>query len=353
MTRKYSREFLCGLLVWATLCAASCKNQEEAVTAVTVRIAEAVPAESSTERTFPFISSPYNETVLSFRTGGRLNYFDINPGDMFSAGEEILCIDDRDSRLLYDKAKANFIKSEAEFRRVSSLYSKGNISGSAYDNSRAEMETARAAFEAAANELSYTRLSAPFNGYVQDVFAEPYQEISKGQNILSLIDLDRIKICMYIPEDLAVSLLRDKAGRNMERFRIEFSSLPSQIFNPSGINISRSTTGDNLSFLLTATVDNRDGLLFGGMSGKMSISVPGESRPEAAVPQNVLCHNPRIGNFVWKYDSETNTVDAVPVSVSTIINGMAVITSGIAPGDMVSASRLNMLSDGEKVDAIL
>ena len=52
------------------------------------------------------------------------------------------------------------------------LYEKDNLSASAYEKARADYTSAKTAFETATNELDDTRLIAPFDGYVGEVYIE-------------------------------------------------------------------------------------------------------------------------------------------------------------------------------------
>ena len=54
---------------------------------------------------------------------------------------------------------------------------------------KADYEKAQADFTTAANELKDTKLYAPFDGYIQNVNIERYQEVKTSYPIVSFIDL--------------------------------------------------------------------------------------------------------------------------------------------------------------------
>ncbi len=229
MKRKFGTGHKIVLTLLSAIMLWGCGNETVADDAPEIRLATAIRMEESSSRSFPFISAPYNETLLSFRVSGKMEDFDVNPGDRFRLGDVIASLDKTDYNIAMQQAEASFVQAESEYNRINKLYSQGNISGSVYDKAKAAYMINRAAYESAANNLEYTELKAPFNGYIQSVYAEPWQEVGKGEGIVSLIGLDRLKICTYIPEDLAASLTRN--GKvNPEDFEISFESIPGKIF---------------------------------------------------------------------------------------------------------------------------
>ena len=59
---------------------------------------------------------------------------------------------------------------------------------------------------------------------------------------------------------------------------IHFDTDPERTITPSDLYVSKSTTNNNLSYLLTAIIPNPDMEWLGGMSGILSIDLPKEER---------------------------------------------------------------------------
>ena len=60
-----------------------------------------------------------------------------------------------------------------------------------YTHLKADYISAKMAFETAVNELEDTRLTAPFNGYVSEVYIEKFQDVKAAQPILCLLYTSR------------------------------------------------------------------------------------------------------------------------------------------------------------------
>lgn len=312
-----------------------------------VNAVEAQVAKARSDRSYSFVSKPYRTTDLSFRVGGPVNKFDVQPGQFFRKGQLIAAIDDRDFIVSRNNAEAVFNHAEAEYERVSNLYEKGNISGSIYEKAKADYLQSKAALESAENALQDTRLYAPFDGYVQEVYIERYQEVRPSATVVSFIDLSKIKVETFIPEDMAASL---KAA-NMSGIYVTFNTLGDEKFDVTEKFISQSAMENNISYMFTAIVDNNGGKLLGGMSGELHMPAPkvSETSEVVVIPQGAVVNRDETGCFVWKLD-DNDCVTQTKVIIGNLLNDNQIeIVKGLSSGDRVVVSNVHNLSDGENV----
>ena len=122
------------LLLTIILCSlSSCKEtatKEKQPT--TVRTAKAIETPKETTRSYTFISRPYRVTELSFRVGGPVKTFDVQNGQFFRKGELIASIDDRDYIIRQKRTATTLAQAESEYRRISALYERDNISAASF-----------------------------------------------------------------------------------------------------------------------------------------------------------------------------------------------------------------------------
>lgn len=305
-------------------------------------------SESYAEHSYTFISQPYRTTDLSFRVGGPVVEFDVQNGQFFREGELIASIDDRDFRISRQRAEAIYRQAEADYSRISNLHEKGNISGMSYEKAKADYEKARADFEQAENNLEDTRLYAPFDGYVQKVNIDRYQDVKASCPVVTMIDLSRIKVEVYVPETVAASCRNGiESGCT-----IRFNALGDREFTPEETFLTQSVTDNNISYLLTAVLDNSENLFYGGMTGNMEISCPSLPGGSAnvAIPQNAVCHDRNTGSFVWKVDGQ-GRVSKTAVRLGGLKkNDKVEILSGLTEGDMIAVSNLHNLTDNQIIN---
>lgn len=310
-----------------------------------VYTAEATTLSQEGSKEFPFIAQPFRTSELSFRVGGPINRFDVYVGNQYTQGAVIAEIDPRDFRIRKERAEAVYHQAEAEFKRIEVLFQKENISASTYEKAKSDYISAKMAFETATNELADTRLAAPFTGYVGEVHIEKFQDVKAAQPVLSLIDIHQLKIEIYVTQDIAYT------AQKADSIRLRFDALPDKTFSARIAEVSKGTTQNNLSYLLTAFLPNKDGGLLAGMSGKAILDTPQVTGMSGVcIPQTALCHRPTEGSFVWIANSDTKQVSKRDVKIGELLPGGYVkVTQGLQAGETVVVSKLRFLSDGMKV----
>ena len=173
---------------------------------------------------------------------------------------------------------------------------------------------------------------------------EKYQDVKPTQPICSFIDVNKIKIEISVPQQLAVKTKKD------DLVNIVFDVLPDDIFVATVEEVSKSPSKNNLSFKLTAIIPNSDSSLIAGMSGKMLINNP-DNNNIVAVPQRVIRNNPREGSFVWVTDGSKCILKNVRTG-KLLKDGMIEITSGLTSDDIIVSTGLELLTEGKSIEII-
>ena len=137
-----------------------------------VKTTQAVPVSHQGDKEFSFIARPFRTSELSFRVGGPIDRFDVYAGNRYQQGSIIAEIDPRDFRIRKERAEAIYHQQKRNSNVYKKLYDKGNVSASTYEKAKADYITAKTTFNTASYELEDTRLIAPFNGYVGEVYIE-------------------------------------------------------------------------------------------------------------------------------------------------------------------------------------
>lgn len=316
-----------------------------------VKTVKAVESTKEMTRHYTFISKPYRLTELSFRVGGPVNTFDVQNGQFFRKGELIASIDDRDYIIRQKRTATTLRQAESEYRRISALFEKGNISATSYEKALTDYEKATADYEEATNALNDTKIYAPFDGYVQQAHIDKYSDVKPSTPIVTFIDLSKIKAEAYITEDMAVSF-QNKEPKGID---VIFNTLPNLIFKPTETFVTQSTANNNISYLLTAIINNIDNRLMGGMAGSLNISCQPSSlltsptNERVVVPQTAVCHNHITGEYVWKIENG-NIAKMTKVKTGKLAKENNIeILSGLMPGDKVAVSGLYQLSDDDRI----
>lgn len=310
-----------------------------------IATARAEVAEVGSSLEFPFIAKPLRTSVLSFRVSGPVDRFEVYAGNRYRSGELIAGIDPRDFRLRYEQAEAACRQASADYERVATLYEKDNLPASSYEVARAAWVAARTSRDAALNALNDTRLLAPFDGEIGEVFIERFEDVKASQPVVTFADISTLRIEVYVTQQIAM-----RAGE-FDEVELEFDQTPGQKFRARVVDCARSTTPNNLSYLLTALLPNPGGRLPAGLSGRVRFDLAEPGGREVVIPRRAVSHDFRGGDCVWRVDTVSGRVSRRNLEVGDLLPGdRIVVKSGLEAGETVAVSGLRFLEEGARVD---
>lgn len=176
---------------------------------------------------------PGNDVNISARVSARIVELLVDPGDEVEKGQLLARLEDRDYQAALDSAQARFRAEEAmldgararyrnavsEWERIESLYDSGDVSRAEYDATEAELrsaesnlraaeqnvEVARAQVTEAEENLSYTVITSPIDGYATRVNSKVGEAVlgtfqNVGTTIMTLADFSEIIVKAEVDE---------------------------------------------------------------------------------------------------------------------------------------------------------
>lgn len=339
------------LFLISSMAISSCQKNDKTVQKqeVNIKVSQVKLNNSLDKKEFSFIAKPFRSSELSFRVGGPIDRLEVYAGNFYKRGSIIAEIDPRDFHIRKEQAEAVYKQAKAEFERIEILHKKNNISASTFEKAGADYVSAKTAYESAVNNLNDTKLIAPFDGYVGEVYIEKFQDIKATQPILSFINIEQLRIEAYVNQEIALR------GQELKSVSLQFDATPGRIYEAEIAEISKSTTPNNLSYLLTALFQNTDNQLPAGMSGKLFLDLSDLQNPSQAItiPQAALCHRPTDGDYVWAVNIQEQTVSKRKVITGHLLpDGYISIDQGLQAHETIAVSGLRFLSEGMKVNII-
>ncbi|MBK6764968.1 MAG: efflux RND transporter periplasmic adaptor subunit [bacterium] len=228
------------------------KNKQKPATEVTVETAgrqqltATVSAEGKIE--------PVTQVKVSAEIPGRITKLPVKEGDVVAQGDFLVELDPETYKSALDaaksalkSAKANKLKADADFKRVSELIARGMSSQADMDAMLAAAQLAEADLERAeANErqtrenLAKTRLMAPMSGTIS-VLNKEVGELTLGSQfqedvILVVADLSKMQVQADVDEnDITTVALNDTA-------QIEIDAFPDTTFRGIVTEIAQSAS---------------------------------------------------------------------------------------------------------------
>ena len=297
----------------------------------------------------------HDETILSFRTGGRIVTRSVDIGDRVNAGQLLATLENTTSQNQLDGAQADYEGAKASAQvaalnvsRMQKLMPTGAIARTQLDNARADWLVARArlknsesALRNARENLGWTRLIAPQSGMIIEVSASAGQVVSGGQSVLTLATGEARDVVFDIAKPDAIPP-QEQAG-----LRVSLLSDPSVQASAALRDISPQAEPQTRTWRVRATLQNPP--LAMALGASVTVTLPATGPHGYALPASALS---RVGDKPAVYVINPQSQAQLRVVVPAYYTATSVIISGgLEPGDRVITAGVSKLRSGEPVIA--
>lgn len=297
----------------------------------------------------------HDETILSFRTGGRIVTRSVDIGDRVNAGQLLATLENTTSQNQLDGAQADYEGAKASAQvaalnvsRMQKLMPTGAIARTQLDNARADWLVARArlknsesALRNARENLGWTRLIAPQSGMITEVSASAGQVVTGGQSVLTLATGEARDVVFDIAKPDAIPP-QEQAG-----LRVSLLSDPSVQASAALRDISPQADPQTRTWRVRATLQNPP--LAMALGASVTVTLPATGPHGYALPASALS---RVGDKPAVYVINPQSQAQLRVVVPAYYTATSVIISGgLEPGDRVITAGVSKLRSGEPVIA--
>jgi membrane fusion protein (multidrug efflux system) len=305
------------------------------------------------ERSLPLTGSlmPLTEATVKAKVAGELVAVAVREGESVKQGQMLARIDltevgakvaAREADVA--AAKAQLVWAEKNRNQQKALLDKSFISQSAFDNIQSNFDVAVAKLRAADAELVVARKSqgdavlvAPFSGIVSMRHAQPGERVALDAKVISVVDLSRLQLEASVPP---AAIGQVKVGQPMN-FRVE--GFGEREFAGHIERINPAATAGSRSISIYAVIDNREGLLRGGMFAQGALTL---SRVDNALAVPASAVREEIGQtFVYTIDDGMVKRRNVKVGEPDA-TGRVQVLDGLAAGDRIVRANLGSLREG-------
>lgn len=345
------RQLLTGLAVLSAFAIAGCEQPEPGKAPI-VRPVLAMKVGDATViggRLFPGRARAVQEANLAFDVSGTLSERPVNVGDRVKKGQLLARLDPRNYRSSLKAVKAELTKARANFKRAKELIEKDYISQVEYDRLRAATEVAAANVETASKALSDTRIEAPFDGRIAELFVENFQAVQAKQQIARLVDISKIEMVVNIPEVL-ISLVPQ-----VKQVLVRFDAFPDRQI-PAGVKeIGAEASETTRTYPVTLVMEQPEGFtVLPGMVGQSTAdpaSLPKDVQKKGfELPLSaVFSADESDKRFVWIVDEQANTVSRREVVTGEIKSTGLFIEEGLSAGEWIAVAGVHHLREGQSV----
>ena len=307
------------------------------------------------------VMAKYRVEVLA-RISGYLTKSYFKEGDYVKAGQLLFEIEPQEYEYAASKAKANLNNAQSQYdyydkqlKRYKELVQQDYIARSDYDNIlsqrdafKAQVESAKSAYNDAERNLGYTRVKSPVNGRVGMISVTEGNYVSMNSGPLTTINSSEP---MYVTFPLEskdfAELVRIDKSANINR-DVEFIFSSGEKYKYKGVQDFHDNEIDESTGTITmrATFPNPDDALIQGDFGRVIIYSKSKDNVPV-VPQTATMEN-QEGRFVYILD-EDNLPRMSYIKTSGEKNGKWIISSGVNAGDRIVTSGLQKVIPGSPV----
>lgn len=157
------------------------------------------------------------QSTLSAQASGRVAQLNVKAGDRVKAGQVLAVIDDRMTQAGVSQAQAGVAQAEAQllnaevqFKRTRDLHAQGFVAKAALDTAEAQFKAAKAgSAQARAGETQsavaqgFTRLTAPYDGFVLATHTEAGSLAAPGVPVLTVYAPQPLRVSTHVPASRA------------------------------------------------------------------------------------------------------------------------------------------------------
>jgi len=360
-----------GLGAALLLCAvlAGCSRDQKNAKASAPLPPVPVGVASVQERDFPVYLTglgsvqAFNTVALKTRIDGQITQVNFQEGQDVTQGELLIQIDPRPYEVALATAQANLQRDEAQlnnakvqFERMKALYEGGVIAKQDLDTQEASfgqyegtIAADKAAIDNAKLNLVYTRITSPINGRIglRQVDIGNYVQASSTTPMVVITQLHPIAIVFTLPEDQLQAV----------RQRLKQGALAVDVYSrddQTKLSTGKLLTIDNEIDQTTGTAkfkavfENPENNLWPNQFVNVHLLL--ETRKDAiTMPVSAVQRGPQ-GTFTYLVDDK-NTVQVRPIQLALTQGNVAVVASGVQPGDKVVTDGQEKLQPGSRVAA--
>ncbi|MFT6808358.1 MAG: multidrug efflux system membrane fusion protein [Saprospiraceae bacterium] len=342
----------------------------------------------SEKHTFSGTAQAKESAGLSFKVAGTINKVFVKVGDRVTRGQLIASLEPTDYKVSLQQAEAqeqgsqaneqssatqiksaeaNYIAANSAYQRITRLYENNSVSLSEFEQAKASFEAADAQFMAskaqyeaakysstasngqkvsAQNQVSYTRLSAPFSGIIAQQHMEENELVNSGTAVVTLSSTSKPEVVVGVPE-----VLISKVVNGMQT-KVSFSTIQNEVF----IGIVREvgySPGSGSTYPITVDLKESSSSIRPGMPANVQFEFKqSDSANEKIIVPAAAVGEDTEGRFVYKLNSaEANlvTTQKIYVTIGKLRNEGFEILNGLSEGDLIAAAGLNVLLEGDRL----
>ncbi|WP_373187161.1 efflux RND transporter periplasmic adaptor subunit [Halopseudomonas sp.] len=282
---------------------------------------------------------PSQQVQVSAQVTGRVVKILKQQGARVSAGEPLLVLSDEGRSQELEQARAIYRLRQKELASAKKLRASNYVTDNEIIRIEGEVAKAQADLSAAQLAVQYNQPVAPFDGVVDRRLVELGELVQPGAQLMSLVNVERLKASAYIPQQ--------DAGRVEEGQSVKLQMLDGRELQGEVHFVSLAADPETRSFYVEAEADNPELWRVAGGSATLRIQLSPVMSHQLSPALLRLGPDGKLG--VRAVDGE-DTVINYPVQVVSI-TGAGATVEGLPERVQIITQGAGFVEPGQQVDA--
>ncbi|UCF40976.1 MAG: efflux RND transporter periplasmic adaptor subunit [Gemmatimonadota bacterium] len=215
-------------------------------------------------------AAAFRQAVLRAQVEGRITGLRVAESDAARRGQLLIQIDTAEYALAVERARARLATATATYDELTMFDDeiedeRIRVERARFARAKSGLADAELGVREAELQLQRTRIEAPFAGRAASLRVVEGQQVRPGDELLTVVDLDPIKVEVQVLES-EVGLLAEGRGAT-----IAFAAFPGESFSGRIATINPVVERDTRTARVTVTIPNPQGRILPGMYARVSL----------------------------------------------------------------------------------
>jgi membrane fusion protein (multidrug efflux system) len=276
---------------------------------------------------------------VTTEVSGVITSINFDSGNRIAQNKLLVELDNRTEMANLEAARARLASDSSQYKRLLKLKDQSFVTQNDIDTQAALVDISEADVRIAQVALDKKRIYSPFSGKLGIRQVDLGQYVAPGDNIVTLLSLERLYLDFTLPE----ANFNDLVDQQSLEFKVR--SYPDQLFKARVEAWNPQLDVNTRNVTIRAIVDNQRGLLAPGMFADISLNSQ-RQLPVVTVPETSIFYN-IYGEAIYVLELQPategvaeadNRLAARQVNVLYRRDGIAGVRSGLVAGDVVVTS---------------
>lgn len=268
---------------------------------------------------------PLRESIVAGEVEGLVVEFPVKRGDYVKKGQVLAKLRTTTLEIQLKGAKADEHLARIKYQRAKELYEGKTISHQELDEFETRLIAQEAVAEGIEDDIGKCTITAPFDGRITEESTEVGQWLKKGDSVISMLQLDSVKVRVPVPEKYIQGL---NVG---DESNVSFPALGGITRSGHIVHIVPQADKRARTFPVYIKIDNKDEEIKSGMFAEATFEMGSLLSATMILKDGIV----RRGGMEFIYLAVDGKVVEVPVQTGIVHENLIQIMGDAKPGSDV------------------